>query len=261
MLEQLKTDIVFLSETHLTDRIPDSEMNIDSYKLFRSDSSSRHTGGVAIYLKEDIAVSSIDRVSIAMNMWLICLKIKLGGENIQIACVYHSPNSCDNTFLNELDSWLQTKSEKLLLFGDVNIDWLSNNPNKKKIQCILNDNCMKQLVNNHTRITERSETLIDYCVSNLNNLNVEVKSEFNISDHECIICQIKCANNDISYHKQVEYISDYSNDKLISELKKYDWKHKMFGSFAEKCELFVRNLSDAMQIFIKKKKRPNKREM
>lgn len=98
-----------LSETHLTNEIDDSEMNIEHYTLFRTDSTSRHTGGVAIYVRDEVTVLSQEAIIILMNMCLISLKIKWNNFCFVVACVYHSSNSCHQMFINDLNEWFQKK--------------------------------------------------------------------------------------------------------------------------------------------------------
>lgn len=98
-----------LAETHLTNEIEDTEMSIDQCKLFRTDSSSRHTGGVAIYVNSEITVLNTESIVEYMNMWLLALKIKWNSMCVVVACVYHSPNSSHDLFISELSKWIQKK--------------------------------------------------------------------------------------------------------------------------------------------------------
>lgn len=149
-------------------------------------------------MAHEITVVDAERIIEHMNTWLIAVKIKHQNFSATIACVYHSPNSCHRTFVERLNAWLQERveaDEKILLFGDMNIDWLTNSANKNRLHNSINDNGLTQMINKFTRITDESNTLVDYCITNMNNLRVEIKPELNISDHECIVCEILNTNN------------------------------------------------------------------
>lgn len=249
-----------LSETHLTDEISDNEMHINNFHLYRTDSTSRHTGGVAIYVHESIQVLHVDKIVISMNFWLLEIKLKLNEWCVSVACVYHSPNSCHNIFIGNLDDWLQEnneRNEKIILFGDMNINWCANTVAKRKISDSIFDNNMQQMVKNYTRINKESKSLIDYCVSNVNGLIVRNSLENNISDHECLICECKIKrNNDTSKYKQIEYIKEYEQNELLNELSKVDWSVSTSLNLNEKCEFLENSLKISIQKFVKIKRIP-----
>ena len=60
-----KTNAPFicLTETHLNPTILDAEISINGYDLFRSDRLERFHGGVAVYVRKDLAVKTFMRDS------------------------------------------------------------------------------------------------------------------------------------------------------------------------------------------------------
>ena len=54
MIEQHKSDIILVTETWLTDDVPDQSVNITGFNLTRKDRTIGRGGGVAIYVKETI---------------------------------------------------------------------------------------------------------------------------------------------------------------------------------------------------------------
>ena len=86
-----------LSETWLRSH-KQAELDIDGYTIFRCDSSrnkksncGRFTGGVAIYLCDDIAITSEILLSYSTNsIQLLCPYSK--SENLVIATLYRQPN-------------------------------------------------------------------------------------------------------------------------------------------------------------------------
>ena len=62
MLEEMahKNDLLFLAltETHLNSDHLNIEVSIENYTVFRRDRINRSHGGVAIYIKEEVAVTT-----------------------------------------------------------------------------------------------------------------------------------------------------------------------------------------------------------
>lgn len=48
---------LYLSEAKTTDDILDSELYIENYSILQCNSTSRHTGGVVIYIKRNICTT------------------------------------------------------------------------------------------------------------------------------------------------------------------------------------------------------------
>lgn len=71
LIEKTTPIMVFCSETCLTEKIDNTEIDMIGYKLIRCDSHSRHTGGVAIYIRENIMFDVICNVSIERNVWYL----------------------------------------------------------------------------------------------------------------------------------------------------------------------------------------------
>ena len=86
-----------LSETWLHNH-KEAELDVQGYTLFRCDSSrikksnrGRHTGGVAFYVRDDIAISSEIILSYSLDaIQLLCLHSKV--ENLILACIYRQPD-------------------------------------------------------------------------------------------------------------------------------------------------------------------------
>lgn len=253
--------IILLSETHLTEDISDGEINICNYNLYRTNSTSRHTGGVAIYINNQIQVLRIEKSVVERNAWFLAIKIKWYDLCVIVACVYHSPNSCHNTFIHKIDEWLQSvneKNEKIILIGDMNINWYANTSNKKKLHDCIYDNNMCQLVESFTRVNNNdTRTLIDYCISNISELHVKTSPENNISDHECIVCECLVQHaNDMNKYKAFEYMRKYEQYELLNELYKFQWTNAINLNFSEKCIFLENALKLAVKPFIKIKQIP-----
>ena len=57
-IDNYKSDILFVTETWLTESIPNEAVNISGFNIFRKDRTIARGGGVAIYIKDDIPVKT-----------------------------------------------------------------------------------------------------------------------------------------------------------------------------------------------------------
>ena len=161
-----------LSETWLKNH-KEAELKISGYTIFRCDSSrkkkskrGRYTGGVALYVRDDIAISCEEVVKHSSDaVQLLCLYSK--SENLAIACIYRQP---DDTFhghpstskdlkialsklVNELGSI--SPCPDIILGGDFNmphVTWPEASPSKgasldEKLMCnVINEVCNELLL-------------------------------------------------------------------------------------------------------------------
>jgi hypothetical protein len=113
--------------------------------------------------------------------------------SIIIICVYRTPNSNINIFIETMDtiiSKLLNKSKSIIILGDLNIDFLGNRVNLQ-LQTMLNSYGLQAVVDVPTRIGPRSQTAIDQIILNrgLWEYNLEV-IETGFSDHNTQILQV-----------------------------------------------------------------------
>ena len=80
---------------------------------------------------------------------------------------------------------LYENSNDIIIAGDFNIDWQSDFY-KSKLESLLNDNGLKRIMKEFTRITKNSKTLIDYIITNNEILSAKNNTNNKITDHECI---------------------------------------------------------------------------
>lgn len=112
-----------LSETHITD-FSDKELKIDGFLIERCDSNSRHTGGVAIYIKNSINYKVIHNKH-KSKTWILAIQISDSLINGRFVVIYKSPKEKINDFLAILDEFCEewiNDEHKILIVGDINID-------------------------------------------------------------------------------------------------------------------------------------------
>ena len=187
MLNNSKNDIhIFgLSETKLKHYHPDKYFFVDSYQFFRKDrilSKERceEGGGIIVYVRNELKVER--RCDIEMKE-IECLVLEVFPTNSKsylVGMSYRHPNETviwNENFEIFVDRILETQKEFYLL-GDFNRDLLNENIKKNHGWNLL------QMVNQSTRKTSSSETLIDQFYCNIQtNLNTIDVPKIGLSDH------------------------------------------------------------------------------
>lgn len=118
-----------ISETHVTEDFQDSELEVAGYSTVGQHSTSRHTGGVIIYVKDEYRFKILIRETINMNVWIVGVRVSINKQNFNIINLYHSPGASDADFLVKFEDILEVyavKPGKLIILGDFNIDQLKN---------------------------------------------------------------------------------------------------------------------------------------
>lgn len=187
LIESVKPKLALITETHVIREMESDQFNIRGYTQLNCYSSSRHTGGVLIYVHSSVGYSSLINSQKGKN-WLLAIEVRKGMKPGRFGVVYHSPSESDSVFLNILeDEWLEEfldLSKQNILAGDFNMDW-SNATDSQNLKLVTEAVGLKQHVNQYTRIARSSQTMIDLVFSNCD-INVCVVNDFKISDHETL---------------------------------------------------------------------------
>ena len=156
-------------------------------------SHSRHTGGVSIYIRDDIAFEIVCNISDSPRWWLCGVKIKTDRGHYRIFTVYRSPSHSVKDFLKFFAEWLEENDDprsKTLIVGDFNVNLNSKSEASRKMKDVYQISGYKQLVKFNTRVSKNSESLIDYVLSDAPNVTVTHPKRNKIGDHETI--KIQC---------------------------------------------------------------------
>lgn len=181
--------IILLSESRTTADCQDNELHIENYRVIRCDSTSRHTGGVLIYIKSNVCFSYYKTFINEGNYWCKILKIKIAGTNWSIGCLYHSPSSSHAAFIDDLEEVCDTvfcNSSHSVIVGDFNLNFLDDSYYTAQIKNLFNLYGISQIINDPTRCTNASTTLIDYVLTNNNQISATVHDVPKITDHSII---------------------------------------------------------------------------
>lgn len=85
VMNKRKVDICLLNETHLTSDIENNEMKMRGYNIIRCDSETRHTGGVVVYIRNNIKFNTVKTYKTEFS-WIISFRVNIGRGNIRYYC-------------------------------------------------------------------------------------------------------------------------------------------------------------------------------
>ena len=193
-----KVHILGVGETHVTNEVTDGEIKIEGFKHVRANSHSSFTGGVVIYIRENIRLLGTEIVE-KNFVWAVMAVIKTRtGEKFRVDMLYRSPNTKLIKFIDWFDEVYGVGIERVkegLILGDFNVRWdLDGDWGKNKLKEITDSLGMEQLITENTRVTKNSSSKIDLLFQwgGMERLDeCRVIHEHKISDHSWIKINIK----------------------------------------------------------------------
>ena len=204
-----------LTETWLKDH-KEAELKIDNYKIYRSDrirkkrrERGRDSGGVAIYLREDLVTTTKEILKISTGV-IEVLGLHVKSLNLVIIVIYRQPDdsvgghrSTSREFkaaledirkvLNDLDS----PAPNIVFCGDFNlpnVKWPEATPTPKttkEVKVMLAD--LEELTAEHfllqyvTKPTHKDGNTLDLCFTNNPNLIHSYQCDYTISSHHRVV--------------------------------------------------------------------------
>lgn len=166
LFENSLVDVVCVSETWFSTLINNKQINVDGYKVFRSDRAS-HGGGVAVFVKNGIKCKWLCSQPAESEIEYIFLEIiKIDGTKALLGCIYRPNNNVELQPLISAIAPLHLSYSDIILVGDFNSNILKDNT--------LNDIMLTfglQAVNKTqpTHFTKQTQTLLDlFFISDLN---------------------------------------------------------------------------------------------
>ena len=235
------------------DKISDDFLGIQNYSIFRRDYSQHGHNGLAAYVHNSILKYTKRRLDLEIGLTeSLWLEIKIDKSNPLLVCTfYRNPSKgkqakrpvnlpigtnsfssieclqCGNNckkkisfadwkeeFTNLMDK-VNDENKNILILGDFNIDLKQKQTHWVTITSLFN---LKQLIDQPTRVTDTTSTIIDHIYTNNANKTNNIKIvDSGISDHKPIFCKWKCK---IPKSKKSGHTTfEYRNFKLFDENK------------------------------------------
>ena len=196
----LKAQILVISQTKIDRSYPDSQFKLQGYNMFHKD-RAKGEGGLLVYTSTTIPSRKLTLPTTYKTLEAIAVDVKIGRQDILILSIYRPPNSskkesktCGNYLerveseLNSICQWACFKKKTVIIVGGLNLDRLRLDRSEGKILRDLEEvNDLHCLINEPTRVTANSQTLIDVMLTNNSDLfkNCGVYN-LEISDHSMI---------------------------------------------------------------------------
>lgn len=221
--------ICCLSEHHLTDDTIRNYSFLPGYKLVSYFCRSNHKcGGVVIYAKNFLDIKNMEMHDPTECLFEYCLGVlNMGSSKYAIICVYRPPNTNFNVFYDKLHLLLFDIHKKyafIVICGDFNLNFLSHDPNVKKLLSLFQSFGVRHHVKEFTRITETSSTCIDNIFSSITNVTDCRVHHTNFSDHSAQLLKFETKyfnNNVIKYDKRL--FTEENKIRFKELLKTEDW--------------------------------------
>ena len=175
-----------------------------------------------------------DLISETLENLIVEIKIKPRSKSILVSTWYRPPDSPISHFseFEKMIGLMDAENLEYFLLGDLNIDCLStnNSPNRDKIIEIFDIYGLEQMINEPTRITDKSNTLIDLCITNspANVVNSGVL-HLSISDHS-LVYMVRKAHYKRNGSRIVEFrsLKNFSRENFLRDLELKQWSKADF---------------------------------
>ena len=231
----ISSDCIIITETHLDNTIDSNEIKMAGYQLFRKD-RNRSGGGVAIYIKDELAALEILELQKPCIESLYIKVLKCSIPCIIGVC-YRPPNQSQINRDATLES-LRAQFDYLcirtklpfFIFGDFNdrcTIWDSDHTDSEIGNLLYNlvyEYNLSQIVNAPTR----ELNLLDLLITNRSNyiLKVDVIDPIDNLDHNMITGELKVQyTKQLNYKRVVRHFTDERLETLNTRLKDIDWPH------------------------------------
>ena len=185
-------DIVAICETWTNETHGDAFFTIDDYEIItrrdRNDTTGGRGGGILMYGRKELSVWTEPETT-TFNQ-CVTVKVKCGGEDVKIHCVYRSPNSTREND-TELNEWLKGMRGTNVLVGDFNypdVDWdsESSGARARDFLAAIVERGMEQHVEEATHL---NGNILDLILTDGEGMisGVQMMGRLGKSDHEAIM--------------------------------------------------------------------------
>jgi hypothetical protein len=155
LVHSVNVDLIAVSETWFNGKINDNLVNIPGFRLIRHDRKKKRGGGVAIYVRQTLKVSLLDKSHSNSTTEFLAIQLDACDNRKLAFCVAYNPpsNTRLNPLLNQL-SKLSQKFEDCIVVGDFNINLLSPAPSVNRFKNFLTLNSFSTRFNEPTNFVK-----------------------------------------------------------------------------------------------------------
>ena len=170
--DQLKSHIIFISETKIDKSYPNDQFRLPGYHTYRRD-RKKGGGGLLAYFHSNIYSKELKLPKKYKTIEALAIEARLDNQDIIFIGIYRPPNIraiqaeqqrlvMVEDELNDICMWAALKKQAMIITGDLNLDRLRPDRREGKILLDLEEvHDLQCLITKPTRITKTSETLLD----------------------------------------------------------------------------------------------------
>ena len=231
-------DIIAIGETWLSDNVADSDLSLAGYHVAFYKHRGARGGGVMLYVKEHIG--AIHRTDLEKNdTEILWAEIVLQSKKVLMGVAYRAPGMTSlqvDSFLDSLndqiDNALNENPDTLILIGDFKdrcVHWDDRHSSSEmglKFYNFIKDRNLFQLVDEPTRITDTSDSLLDLIITDSPGFieNVNTLPPLSDLDHNIIYGQLTFSNNRPTHTKRLVWNYNRADfQALNNEFSVADW--------------------------------------
>ena len=160
-----EVDAVCVGESWLRSRTPKDRFMIPGFNIFRQDRRNKRGGGVCCYVRDHYIAKKIKIPNIPSNPEFMFVEVSVLHQKLAIGTFYKAPKIPPKVFHEAFDSlmYIFNKYEHPILTGDFNVNQLTPDSSDFKIlsDSIIEPFNLTQIIDQPTRVTETSSTLLD----------------------------------------------------------------------------------------------------
>lgn len=231
-----ETHILGITESWLNRNFKNSHVNIPGYKVERLDReqvqlpfNKQGSGGIAVYIYKDMPFHR--RMDLeAKDMESVWIQLCPQKRPAHLLCfAYRSPDYDISSWLDKFELQI-TKAYlegcDITIMGDFNIDLSVDNSHSKSWLDLTENFQLKQMINEHTRVTANSSSLIDHIfTSNPNKVRRVKVPKISLSDHFPICIVLKDRFGLKHCHRSINYrpFSTLDQQQFLDDLSQCPW--------------------------------------
>ena len=226
IIQGCKGLVLGISETWLNEGVSDAEVKIQGFRMYRRDRGTRG-GGVLAYVTEDIISMRRHDLEVT-DIEALWIEVRMRRKRILICNIYRPPNA-QSTWMDSLGVMIERAVlEKIPVFlmGDLNCDMLNPSSNALRLERVMSEYGLLQMINCPTRITDNSASLIDLFFTSDSGLVGDVGcEEFGLSDHGMIfgVLDIKVVRKR-GLMRMIRCFRKCDQEALIGDFKSAPWQ-------------------------------------
>ena len=227
--------ILALNETKLDPQYPKELTAVAGYQQRRLDRTC-NGGGVSLYLRDSVKFKARDDVP-TDNLELICVEIQPPkSKSYFVVSWYRPPSDPVGSFskLEKVLSYLDKEGKEIILLGDTNCDLTITAPdhpsgnNSKHICSLYELFSLKQLIEEPTRVTLTSSSIIDHiATTSARNIVESGVHQVSMSDHYMVFCVRKFQGAVEKDHKVIttRSMKNFDKDAFLADVADICWEH------------------------------------